>query len=147
MEFTLSVEKTHLAFFLLGLVVVIGVGYAVAQTAGVSHDYSEVTLPAGAWPGLKVDWSNIQGVPAGFADGTDNEGALCLIYYNIHQKTCPSGYYIMKTKPIAPANCAQTTWTTVTFGKTEVDVDPPCMTYGYNSNKKGDVMCCPAVAG
>jgi len=69
MQVILNIEKTYLAFFLVALVVVVGVGIAVAQTAGVSHDYSEITLPSGAWPGLKADWNESQNMPADIADG------------------------------------------------------------------------------
>ena len=55
MQVSFSVEKTHLAFFLVGLVVVIGVGLAVAAVPDPGHSYSQIELPAGAWTGLNAD--------------------------------------------------------------------------------------------
>ncbi len=72
MQVSFSVEKTHLAFFLVGLVVVIGVAYVTAAVPNPGHSWEQIELSAGAWPGLKVEWSEIQGMPAGFADGIDN---------------------------------------------------------------------------
>jgi len=90
MKMEFEVDRTYLFFFLISLLVVGGIGFAVAAVPSPGHSYTQIELPSGAWPGLKaetaasadsVDWSDIQNMPAGFSDGVDQDTPT----------TCPCG--------------------------------------------------------
>ncbi len=82
---TIEIEKTHLCFFLVALVVVVGVGLAVAAVPDPGHPMSDIEGLDTNGDGVpdsanSVPWSGITGMPAGFADGTDNDAgsSLCI---------------------------------------------------------------------
>ena len=76
---TVNIEKTQLIFLLISILIIMGISLVVAAVPDPGHSYTQIELPAGAWPGLKVNWGEIQNMPAGFADGVDNAGPnLCI---------------------------------------------------------------------
>ena len=112
-------------FIAIGILMIIGVGvYAWSNpTTGVGHSHDEIEpcpdgqilqTSGGAWGcvnmsegGGGVDWSEISGMPSGFADGVDDTGGSpscsasltsCSLYQFISKstiKTCPTNKPVM----------------------------------------------------
>ena len=159
MKFTVNVEKMHLAFFLVAVVAVMGIGFAVAVDTNLPyHPWDQVELPSGGatWTGLRaesadsadsadsVEWGDVQSKP--------NIG--CVLYEDVHTKKCPTGKYVVNIEFVTYASCilegtaTQGERTTliggmitdqITFGQTTSLVGGNCRSYGY---EKGNVLCC-----
>ncbi len=153
MKFTINIEKIHLAFFLVAVVVVMGVGFAVAvDTSLPYHPWDQIELPSGGatWTGLRaenadsadsVEWTNVQNHP----------DVGCVLYEDAHSVTCPTGMYIaryiqtgLSRSHIMNQPCptgAYAGWTSITFGH-YTTYPENCQT-GYTTADYGDVLCCP----